>query len=112
MHGGSDQLSATAQLLLSYLTSLKLTASYDSNADGNLTTPEFIESFSKSHSYRTNKIKGQRSQKTLLENSSVINTRALSSLTVPTADISKLHSSRRTFDTPRSLSSQRLRLSE
>jgi hypothetical protein len=105
-------MSDAAQTLLSYLMSLKLTASADNTTADNLVSPEFIAPFSKSHWYRTTKIKGQRQQKTLLESSNIINKRVTSSLTVPTADITKLHSSRRTFDTPRSLSSQRLRRSE
>lgn len=105
-------MSDAAQTLLSYVMSLKLTASAEKIAAESLVTPEFIAPFSKSHWYRTTKIKGQRHQKTQLESSNVINTRVTSSLTVPTADITKLHSSRRTFDTPRSISSQRLRRGE
>jgi hypothetical protein len=105
-------MSDAAQTLLSYVMSLKLIASVDNTGADNLVSPEFIAPFSKSHFYRTTKIKGQRQLKTLLESSNVINTRVTSSLNVPTADITKLHSSRRTFDTPRSLSSQRLRRSE
>lgn len=112
MPEGSHQISDAAQSLLSYVMSLKLTASADDVAAESLVSPEFIAPFSRSHWYRTTKIKGQRHEKTVLENSNVINTRVTSSLTVPTADITKLHSSRRTFDTPRALSSQRLRLGE
>ena len=70
---------------------------------------DYITPYSMMFSYRKSKIKERRESLLLQSQSDILQTRILSGLQVPTADESLLHSSRRTFDTNRSLSTQRYR---
>ena len=82
----------------------------DATGVTNCAPSDYITPYSTMFSYRKSKIKAHRDSLSSLSHSDVLQTRIISGLQVPTADESKLHSSRRTFDTQRSLSAQRYRL--
>ena len=91
----------SAQMTLSYVISLNLIK--DSNTA--LPHAKHIEPYSKMHMLRNAKISAERHQKIHCFDSDVIQARVASGLMVA-ADVTSLHSSRRTFGAPRSLSTR------
>ena len=73
------------------------------------TNAEYITPYSKMFSYRKSRIEERRDGISIQNHSDILQSRITSGLQVPTADESKLHSSRRNFNSLRSLSTQRYR---
>ena len=97
--------------MLRHINCSKMTGYVKVDADGGSDGPpiERIAPYSQMYSYRASKIRELRDSKAIMNSSDIINSRANSGLSVPLADESKLHYSRRSFDAQRSLSVQRYR---
>lgn len=104
MQSSNSDSNPSAQMILSYVISLNLIK--DSNTTSSRV--KHIEPCSKMHLFRNAKISAERHLKTNYLGSDVIQARVTSGLLIA-ADVTTLHSSRRTFGAPRSLSARHLR---
>jgi hypothetical protein len=104
MQSTNNDSNPSAQMILSYVISLNLIKD-SSTASSRV---KHIEPCSKMHLFRNAKISAERHLKTNCLTSDVIQTRVTSGLLLA-ADVTSLHSSRRTFGAPRSLSARHLR---